>query len=101
MRIIIVFAALVILIVVLLLLHKKKILNFSGSTSSSAISSTFLTLQGMFQADAQKAKEYLLEKKEEKQKSQAKTGETKDADRRNSDQTEELWEKEKHLGKSS
>jgi len=82
MRIIIVFAALVILIVVLLLLHKKKILNFRGSAISPAISSTFLTLQGMLQADAQKAKEYILEKKEEKQKSQAKTGEIKDDDKK-------------------
>jgi len=101
MRIIFVFAALIIFVVILLVLHKKKILNLHGSASSSAISSTFLTLQGMLQSDAQKAKEYILEQKEEKQKSQAKTGETKDDDRRNFDQVEELWEKEKHLGKSS
>lgn len=101
MRIIIVFAALIILLVILLLLHKKKILNLRGSASSSAISSTFLTLQGMLQADAQKAKEYILEQKEEKQKSQTKIGEIKDDDKRGPDQVEDLWEKEKHLGKSS
>ncbi|HID93723.1 MAG TPA: hypothetical protein EYP60_06470 [bacterium (Candidatus Stahlbacteria)] len=77
MRIIFVFAALIVFVVILLVSHKRGIPNLRGPVGSSAISSTFLTLQGMLQVDAQKA--------EEKQKSQAKTGKTKDDGRANFD----------------